>query len=430
MRHRTWLRIGAAAGALTLLAAACGDDDDDEAEEPEETTTTEGDEAAPTGDGLVIGTLLPESGDLSSIIDSLRVPIDLAVEEINENGGVLGADVEVVGADDGTDDLTVASSSFDRLVNTEGVPAILGPASSDLNEGLMSDIAGNDVVVCTGSATSAAIQDLPDEDHHFQFPPNDNLQGPALAEVVNNDGHGSVAIEVRNDAYGTGFGDALAAALEDVGVEVVLNEAYDPEADSFTAEAGRIADANADAVVIIGFEEGGQLIADMIEAGIGPDALPIYTADGMQGSTFWENVGSEPSVVEGIKGTAPAAAPEGVEHPFQEAFAETGVDTIFSSYYYDCAITMALAVESAGSTEPAAVSEAVFAVTSGDNECVGYAECKEFLDAGETINVQGASGDLELNENGAVTSGAYDVWEYDAEGAPVNLDEPQVVLEL
>ncbi|MFP3899805.1 MAG: ABC transporter substrate-binding protein [Acidimicrobiia bacterium] len=428
MRQRKWVRLVAAIGALTLLAAACGDDDDEAGEG--ETTTTEGD-GEPTGEALVIGALLPESGSLAAIVESLRTPIDLAVEEINEAGGVLGSDVEVAGADDGTDDLSITSTGFDRLVTSEGAQVILGPAASTATEGLMPEIAGNDVVACNGSNTSAALEDLPDEDHYFGFAPNDTLQGPALAEVINNDGHGRVAILVRNDTYGTGFGDAIEQALTDVGLEVVFNEAYDPEADSFTAEAGRVADADPDATVVIGFnDDGGKMVADMIEAGIGPDSMPIYTGDGMQGSDFWEAVGGDPSVVEGIKGTAPAAAPQGVEHPFQERFAETGVDTIFSAYYYDCAITMALAAEAAGSTEPDAIIDGVFEVTSGDNECVGFAECKELLDAGESINVEGASGPLDLNENGHVTSGAYDVWAYDAEGEPVTLDEPQVVLEL
>lgn len=431
MGRSRWTRLFAVLFAFALLAAACGDDDDTAA-----TDDTDGsDDTADTPDApegsIVFGALLPESGSLSAIVESLRVPLDLAVEEINAAGGLLDSQVTIEGADDGTDDLTVAQSSYDRLATSVGIDALFGPAASDINEGLMSEFANADFVVCNGSSTSAALPDLPDGDRWFQFAPNDNLQGPALAEVINNDGHNAVAILARNDAYGTGFGDAIAAELDNLGVDVVHNEAYDPEGNSFTAEVEALAQSGADAAVIIGFStDGGQVISDMIERGIGPDTFPIYTGDGMQGSTFWEAVGSEPSVVEGIKGTAPAAAPAGIDHPFQAAFAETGVDTIFSSYFYDCAITVALAMESAGTTDVEAVSEAMFDVTSGDNECQGFAECRDLLAEGETIKVSGASGLLELSEGGSVTSGSYDIWQYDAEGSPVTLDEPQIQLSL
>src|SRR5690606_32380733 len=106
-----------------------------------------------------------------------------------------------------------------------------------------------------------------------------------------------------------------------------------------------------DAVAVIGFnDDGAQILNVMIGKGAGPADMPIYTADGMQSSTFAETVDpSDPSKIAGIKGTAPAAAPSGIEHPFTAAFADTGVDTIFSSYYYDCTILMALAIQASGS---------------------------------------------------------------------------------
>ncbi len=148
----------------------------------------------------------------------------------------------------------------------------------------------------------------------------------------------------------------------------------------------------------------------------------------MKGSSFWETVGDDPSLVEGIKGTAPAAAPAGVEHPFAEAYAETGEDTIFSAYFYDCAIATALAAQAAGSTDADAMSEAMLEVTSEGTECQTFAECKELLDEGEDIDYQGASGDLTLNEDGHVVSGAYDIWAYDADGTDATLEEPQIVI--
>ncbi len=431
--RKRWLKLVAAVGALSLMAAACGDDDEDDAgEDPETTEGTEGTEAEGGGDGpLTIGVLFPESGSLNAIVGALRTPVDMAIEEINAAGGVLGQDVGIAAADDGTDDTNLARTGLERLVSSDGINVLLGPASSTLTEALMEDIVAADVVACSGSNTAASLEEIEDEGRYFGFAPNDNLQGPALAEVIAGDGHASVGILVRNDTYGTGFGDAIAGGLDESGVEVAIQRAYDPDSSTgYAADVQAVLDAQPDAVALIGFgTDGAQVLSEMIEQGAGPGTLPIYTGDGMQSSTFWETVNSQdPTAVQGIKGTAPAAAPSGVEHPFTENYAETGEDTIFSAYYYDCAMVTALAAEAAGSTEADAIAEAIPEVTSEGTECQTFADCKALLDEGEDIDYQGASGDLTLNDAGHVVSGAYDVWEYDAEGAPTTLDVPQIVI--
>ena len=425
---RTWLRPLAGLAALTLLAAACGDDDD--ADSTDDTTEQTGD-TRPAADALTVGVLFPESGSLSAIVGALRTPVDLAISEINAAGGVLGNPVGIAAADDGTDDANLAGAGLDSLVNSSNINVLLGPASSDLTEALMDEIRDADVVACSGSNTAASLEALDDGGRYFGFAPNDNLQGPALAEVISADGHQSVGVLARNDTYGTGFADALAGALEEAGVEVPFNEAYDPNsATGYQADVQGLVDAGVDAVAVLGFQDdGGKVIAQMIESGVGPGSFPIYTGDGMQSGTFWQKVGASADVVDGIKGTAPAASPEGVEHPFAAAYAATGAETIFSAYYYDCMNVVALAAQSADSFDPDDIAEAIPDVVSGGETCQTFADCKALLDAGEDIDYSGASGDLDLNDAGHVTRGAYDVWEYDAAGAVQTLDVPQVVIE-
>jgi ABC-type branched-subunit amino acid transport system substrate-binding protein len=425
---RRWIRPLAGLFSLTLLAAACGDDDD---EAGTEDTTEETSDSRPKSDALALGVLFPESGSLSAIIGALRTPVDLAMTEINAAGGVLGKPVTIAAADDGTDDANLASAGLESLVSSNGINVLLGPASSDLTEALMDEIRDADVVACSGSNTAASLEELDDGGRYFGFAPNDALQGPALAEVISGDGHQSVGILARNDTYGTGFAEALSTALEEAGVEVPFDETFDPNsATGYQADIQSLVDADVDAVAILGFQDdGGKVVAQMIESGVGPGDFPVYTADGMQGSTFWQKVGATPDLVEGIKGTAPAAAPEGVDHPFAAAYAATGQDTIFSAYYYDCTMVAALAAEAAGSVDADEVAEAIPDVVSGGTTCQTFVDCKALLDDGEDIDYSGASGELDLNEAGHVTRGAYDVWQYDAEGAVQTLDVPQVVID-
>ena len=160
----------------------------------------------------------------------------------------------------------------------------------------------------------------------------------------------------------------------------------------------------------------------MIAQGIGPKQVQIYTADGMQGSTFYKGVdANNPAVVQGMKGTAPAAAPSGVTHPFVAAFKKTGIDTIFSSYYYDCTLLIALAAQAAGSDDPAKIKGKMLEVSKGGTKCQTYAACLALLKQGKDIDYDGASGPVDLDSNHEPTVGVYDVWSYDAAGKPNNI---------
>jgi ABC-type branched-subunit amino acid transport system substrate-binding protein len=217
--------------------------------------------------------------------------------------------------------------------------------------------------------------------------------------------------------------------LTDGGAQVLVNAAYDPKASDFKADVAKVAGKGADAIVVIGFnDDGGKVIKEMIAQNVGPKNVQIYTADGMQGSSFYKGVDeSNPAVVEGIKGTAPAAAPSGVTNPFNAAFAKTKIDTIFSSYYYDCTILIALAAQAAGSDDPAKIKDNIVAVSSGGTKCQTFKACSDLLKAGTDINYDGASGPVDLTDKHEPSAGVYDVWAYDAKGAPGNIaDVPQI----
>jgi branched-chain amino acid transport system substrate-binding protein len=179
-----------------------------------------------------------------------------------------------------------------------------------------------------------------------------------------------------------------------------------------------VADKDPDAIVVIGFnDDGAKILTTMIGKNLGPALIPIYTADGMQSSQFGTTVdSSNPGVVAGIKGTAPAAQPAGVESPFLERFAATGVDPIFSSYYYDCMMLTALAAEKANSDDPAKMRRAFASNVRGKERCNTFADCKALLDDRKTIRYNGASQVFRnLNKFGTFepNAGIYEVWSYD-----------------
>lgn len=421
--RRLNLSLVALIAVVALVASACGDDNKDDAGSTESTTSTT---AAASGnargnvDGVLkVGTLVPQSGDLKAIHDSLATPIDIAIKEINAAGGVFDKPVEVVQGDDGTS-ATVAQTTYDKLINSDKVDLILGPAPSGVASKLAESFGTDKVPACSGSTTAANLQGA-GNGYFFRTAPGDNLQGPALATLILGDNHKKVSIIARNDDYGKGFSESLKKALDEGGATVGDPVLYDPQGSSFDADVQKIVDQSPEAVAVIGFnDDGAKIINAMIGKGIGPSKMPIYTADGMQSSSFATTVDpSDPSKVAGIKGTAPAATPAGIDSPFQAVFKATGVDPIFSAYYYDCTILMALAAEKAGSDDGTKIKDAFASNLEGDVKCSTYKDCLTALKDGKTIHYQGASSTFEKWDVMQPGTGAYEVWSYGPDGKTV-----------
>lgn len=445
-------KLGAVAASLALFLAACGSDDDTSSEpDTEETTTTAAEdggeeEATATppeenggrteGDGtLVIGAVLPQSGNLQFLGAPMIEAARMAIADINDAGGVLGNDVTLNVKDDGgaaDDDLAI--TSVDELINNDNVDAILGAAASGTTKSIIDRVVSSGTAQCSPSNTGSDLTTWDDAGLYFRTPPPDNLQAQALAKVVSDDGHANVAIVAQNSDYGTGFVRYLEPALVDGGAEVVANVTYDLQGTGIDAEVESVVGAEPDAVVLIGYpEDGGKVLAEMIKQGAGPDALPIYVTDGMQSNELYQLVDeADPAVTSGIRGTAASAAPENGAAFFPEAFATFAPDVespIYSAQSYDCVILMALAAQKAESDAPFDIAANMIAVSGGvegAEQCSTYADCVALLDEGKDIDYEGASGSLDFTEWGEPSAGSYDVYTFGDDGTYAT-DEQVVV---
>lgn len=86
-----------------------------------------------TGDILRVGLLLPLSGSSGLIGPSGRNCAELAAEEINNCGGLLGRRVQIVVADGGMSFATSAKEGM-RLIENEGISALIGTHPSGVRE--------------------------------------------------------------------------------------------------------------------------------------------------------------------------------------------------------------------------------------------------------------------------------------------------------
>ena len=404
--------IAAVAGLMTAgLAATAG-------------VAAAGEEPRGNVDGsLELGQLAAQSGQLSSIVQSLTVPVTMAVDEINAAGGVLGKPLTYTVADDATDP-EVASESLEGLLEDSKVDAIMGPTSSGITLNLLDEVSRRGVLMCSGSNTAADLSTADSDGYYFRTTPSDRLQGPALADLVLKDGHKKVAILARQDTYGEGLAGSVKKGLAKGKAKVVADVSYDPDATSFDKKVQRVVDKKPDAVIVLAFEsDGSDIVRTLTAKGLSPQQFPIYSADGIRTNAFPTLLDpNNPAAAAGIKGTSPATQPAGVQSPFLDAFSATGVDPIYSSFYYDCTVLTALAAEKAKSDDPAKMKEVFAANTRGREKCRTFAECKQLLDDGKTIDYQGASAAFDhMNKFGKFepNAGVYEVWQYDDNGRDV-----------
>jgi branched-chain amino acid transport system substrate-binding protein len=238
------------------------------------------------GDGvLTIGTLLPQTGSLAFLGPPEFAGVDLAVQEVNENGGVLGNPVENLTGDSGDTTTNQADQTVDRHLS-ENVDGIIGAASSSVTLTVIDKATAAGVVLFSPANTSTELSDYPDKGLYFRTAPPDIYQGDVLGQFVINQGNQRVAIMNLNDSYGNSLGDQAAATIEESGGEIVERVVYDPAAASFDSEVGQLAAADPDAIILVGFNESSRILRAMVEQGIGPRDLPVYGTDGNIGNAL------------------------------------------------------------------------------------------------------------------------------------------------
>ena len=390
--------------AVAALAIACGDDDDD-------------------GEALKIGFLADFSGPLAEFGPVIQTGVELAIEHINEAGGVNGKDVTFVTGDTQVD-ATQGTEEARRLVDIEGVHAIVGPLSSTVTIAVAESVTGDaGVPTISPSATSPAVSAANDNGYLFRSTTSDAAQGPVLAQLAVDEGYDNVAVLFLNDAYGQGLADAFEAAFSGT----ITKASFEDGQASYLAELQQAAGGGASVLVAIGFPTQAEIfLREALENDIFDQFLFV---DGTKSQDLIDAIGAE--FLDGFKGTAPGAGPESdVLRAWNSAYtAKYGAlpTRPFVREAYDATIAIALAAEYAGSTDGAAIRDALpkIAAPGGQTFIPGAAGVKAALEAAgdkDDINFEGSATTLDWNADGDVTSGFVGIWRY-KDGTIEELDE-------
>jgi branched-chain amino acid transport system substrate-binding protein len=417
-------RLLAVTAAASLALAACSGGGEDAAQPATGASSALASSApaAAQGDGtLTIGTLLPATGSLAFLGPPEFAGVRLAVNEINEAGGVLGKEVVLIDTDSGDTSTNIASQSVDKLLQQK-VDAIIGAASSSVSLTVIDKITGAGVIQMSPANTSDQFTTYDDKGLYFRTAPPDVLQGRVLGDLILADGNDTVGILALQDAYGTGLADNAQKTIEAGGGQVVEKVIYDPKAAEYSADVAKIKAANPKAIALIGFDETKKIVPELVKQGLTADKVKWYFVDGNLSNYGTGPDGFPKGTMKGAKGTQPgAAAPE----EFRERMLKVDPklkDWNYGPESYDAANLIALAAELAKSDAPADIAAKLQEVSSGGEKCHDFKSCKELLDQGKDFDYDGVSGPIEFNAAGDPSEATIGIYEYDENNEVKNID--------
>ncbi|MFG3439310.1 ABC transporter substrate-binding protein [Nonomuraea sp. NPDC047897] len=402
-------RALAVVAATSLALTACGGGSDT-ATQPSESAAPSSAAPAAKGDGtLTIGTLLPQTGSLAFLGPPEFAGVDAAIKEINDAGGVLGKPVAKFDTDSGDTTTNIASQSVDRLL-AQKADAIIGAASSSVSESVIDKITGAGVIQFSPANTSDKFTTIEDKGLYFRTSPPDKLQGRVLGDLIVADGNDTVGILAMQDSYGTGLADQVSKTVTDGGGQVVERVDYDPKAADFSADVAKLKAKNPKAIVLIGFEETGKVIQELIKQGMPASKHKWYMVDGNTSNTNYVKLPK--GSLTGVKGTIPgAASPEEFQKKLMAVNPKLE-DFSYAPESYDATNLLALAAEAAKSDAGTDIAAKLAEVSKGGEKCNDFKTCVELLKAGKDIDYEGVSGPVEFDEAGDPAVATIGIYQY------------------
>jgi len=429
MKRTTVIKSAAVLGVVSLALAACGgsstSSESSASAAPAESSAAASTEASAAASAeasaaadcknpvLVLGTLLPQTGDLAFLGPPEFAGVHKAVAEIDAAGGVNGSPITLIDGDSGDTTTDIASQTVDSHLS-QGVGAIIGAASSGVSLTVIDKITSNGVLQMSPANTSPALTTYEDAGLYWRVAPSDALQGAVIAGNAIDGGLTKMAVIARQDPYGEGLEKAFSKNFTEAGGTVTAELLYDPAAPSFEAEVSEIKASAPEGVVVIGFEESTKLLQEMIKQGVGPQDVQIYLVDGNLSTTAYADFPK--GTMKGVFGTLPVG--EGDLTAFNESLKEVDPaleDFAYGAQAYDAAMVIALAAQAAGCGDGTAIAAMLTEVTSeGGEKCTTYADCLALLEAGTKIDFDGVTGPLDFNQYGDPKSATIAVNEFSA----------------
>jgi branched-chain amino acid transport system substrate-binding protein len=319
--------------------------------------------------GIKIGVIFGFTGPIESLTPAMADGAEQAMAEVTESGKLLGGKaVSSVRADSTCIDSAAATAAAERLITSDKVSGIVGADCSGVTTAILTNVAlANGMVMISPSATSPALSTVKDNNLFFRTAPSDARQGAVMTSVIMDRGIKEVALTYTNNDYGKGLADAFQSSFEAAGGKVTISTAHEDGKADYSAEVGALAAAGGEVLVVAGYlDQGGKGI---IEGSLGTD-------------------------LDGSFGQVPGTDSPGAGKLVEIAGDSYDGSSPFTAEAYDAAALIMLAMQAAGSADPADYKGKVMDVANAPGEQILPGElgkALEILAAGGEVDYVGAS---------------------------------------
>ncbi len=334
------------------------------------------------GGKFVIGGIGPLTGEAASYGISVKQGAEIAIEEINQAGGVTVGDKKVSLELNFMDDEATpenAVTAFNALMDA-GMDALMGTVTSGAGLGIIELTKEEGILMLTPSGSAAGLTKY---DNAFRLCFTDPLQGVTMANFAKDQGYSKIAVIYNNsDEYSTGMMQAFVDQVAANGGTIVASESFVKGDVDFNTQLTKIKGTDADAIFLPIYY--GDVAAITTQASALEMSLPFIGGDGWDG-VIAQTV--DPTVLEGSVFLTPfnAGSTDQATADFVKKYEEKYKATPdqFAADGYDSIYVIAAAIEKAASTE----SDKIIAAMT-------------------QIEVKGLTGSMTFNADGEPNKGA------------------------
>ena len=311
-------------------------------------------------DTIRIGGLAPLTGDAASYGVAVNNAIQMAVEDINANGGIDGKQIEYIYYDE-KGDTTEATNAYNKLVQDDKVVAIIGDVTTKPTLAVAQTSQQDNIPIITATATAAEVTLTGPNIFRACF--TDPFQGELMASYAS-EKLGATKVAILSDMaddYSSGIAEAFVAKAEELGMQVVADEKYQDGDVDFKSQLTNIKGQNPDVLFLPVYYEDLRLIsAQAKEVGV---TAQLCGADGWD-SVLTDNFDS--SMLNGgvfCSQYSTESTDERVQNFISTYKEKYEMDpNMFAVLAYDATNMMAQAISDAGSTDSQAIIDAMAAL--------------------------------------------------------------------
>ncbi len=302
--------------------------------------------SAQAGD-IVLGATVPLTGPLAASGQQYHFALQMAQDDINAKGGILGRKIKIVFEDTQASN-SVAVNAFIKLAKEHNPPFIFLSSYSTQNLATEPEVAKEKIpTVYAGGADAIHLRK---NAYMFRVRPYDTVTTTAIARHVAKTGKKKAAIIFVQDDFGQGSATGVEGLLKAAGVEVVAKEAYGGRDNDMQAQLAKIKSANPDILIGFTYVRDGALVFKG-RTSLGMTNIPIVTS----GATVLPPTLAllDPVDLEGMTSTTDAFL-DPASDPQIKAYVEAFEPRFklrpdpYGSCYYDAAMMLAVIMRKVG----------------------------------------------------------------------------------